>query len=100
MQPKANIIALAQLHISAPKERFFTKSKPVATFPEAMIFTCLRIEKPFKASSTKANASRKGIPTELENSNGAAPVPPSPPSTVIKSGLIPVFTIALQIDKN
>jgi hypothetical protein len=30
-----------------------------------------------------------GNPTEFENSGGAAPVPPSAPSIVMKSGLIP-----------
>jgi len=38
----------------------------------------------------------RGIPMEFVYSNGAAPVPPSPPSTVIKSGLIPVSIIALH----
>ena len=40
------------------------------------------------------------MPRELENSIGAAPVPPSPPSTVIKSGFIPVDTIALHTFSN
>ncbi len=55
---------------------------------------------PTKASWTKASPSLYGVPTELENSNGAAPVPPSAPSTAIKSGFIPVFIMALQMAKN
>ncbi len=34
------------------------------------------------------------------NSIGAAPVPPSPPSTTMKSGTTPVSSIALQMPKN
>jgi hypothetical protein len=34
------------------------------------------------------------------NSSGAAPVPPSVPSTTTKSGQMPVSTIALQIARN
>jgi len=55
---------------------------------------------PINARFTKTNASRIGVPTELIISVGAAPVPPSPPSTVIKSGVMPVSIIALQIAKN
>lgn len=40
------------------------------------------------------------MPKRLVNSTGAAPVPPSAPSTVIKSGVIPVINIALQMAKN
>ena len=49
---------------------------------------------------TKTNASLIGVPTEFVISVGAAPVPPSPPSTVIKSGVIPVSIIALQMARN
>ena len=38
---------------------------------------------PTSALCTKAKASINGVPTSLINSNGAAPVPPSAPSTVI-----------------
>ena len=34
------------------------------------------------------------------NSSGAAPVPPSLPSTTMKSGVIPVFNIALTTARN
>ena len=88
IQPNDSIMDLAALHISAPSEKFFTKSNPVCTLPEAIIFICFFKPNPFSASYTNAKPSRNGIPTELLNSNGAAPVPPSPPSTVIKSGII------------
>ena len=51
---------------------------------------------PRRVSIAKESPSFKGIPKELENSIGAAPVPPSPPSIVMKSGLIPSETIALH----
>ncbi len=38
-----------------------------------------------------------GIPTWSEYSTGAAPVPPSAPSMVMKSGVIPSSSIALQM---
>ena len=41
---------------------------------------------PLSMLATNARPSNNGIPTKFENSGGAAPVPPSPPSTVIKSG--------------
>ena len=41
-----------------------------------------------------------GMPTELVNSTGAAPVPPSAPSTVMKSGWMPVASMALQMARN
>ena len=40
------------------------------------------------------------MPTLFENSAGAAPVPPSAPSTVMKSGNIFCSTIAATIDEN
>ena len=40
------------------------------------------------------------MPKRLLNSTGAAPVPPSAPSTVMKSGVMPVSSIALHSPKN
>ena len=65
-------------------------------FPEAIILILSRSPNPTRQSSTKANASRNGKPMLFEYSNGAAPVPPSPPSTVIKSGVIPDCFMALH----
>ena len=41
-----------------------------------------------------------GIPTRLANSSGAEPVPPSFPSTTMKSGVMPVSSIALTMHMN
>ena len=55
--------------------------------PQIILISFL-MPNPISVSDTKASASRKGIPTEFVCSSGAAPVPPSPPSTVMKSGYI------------
>lgn len=52
---------------------------------------------PLNLFTAKASPSRKGVPILFKNSIRAAPVPHSPPSIVIKSGLIPVLMIALQM---
>jgi hypothetical protein len=36
MQPRANIMARAELHTSAPSAMFWTSEKPVRDFPDAM----------------------------------------------------------------
>ncbi len=41
-----------------------------------------------------------GMPTVSANSSGAAPVPPSAPSTVMKSGIMRVVRILAQISVN
>ena len=61
---------------------------------------CFLISNPFKQSETNESPSLKGIPIELEYSNGAAPVPPSPPSTAMKSGKNCYIIIALHIAIN
>lgn len=49
------------------------------TLPLAMIFTRSRRPAPVSRSSTSTSPSTRGVPTEFENSGGAAPVPPSDP---------------------
>ena len=56
------------------------------------------VKDPTKALSTKTSASFKGQPIWSVNSAGAAPVPPSAPSTVIKSIYFFSFTIAFIIE--
>ena len=51
---------------------------------------------PISALRTKTSPSRIGMPRWSANSSGAAPVPPSLPSTTMKSGRMPVSSIALQ----
>jgi hypothetical protein len=46
---------------------------------------------------TSSSPSCSGAPTWSVNSSGAAPVPPSAPSTTMKSGTMPVSSIALQM---
>ena len=98
--PAAIIIARAELHISAPNAMFVSISKPLVTFPLQIIFILSRTLMPTNALWTKTNPASKGVPIKLVYSTGAAPVPPSAPSTVIKSGKILVFTIALHMAKN
>ena len=100
MQPRASIMPRAELAMSAPRARARIRWKPVRILPEAPMRMSFFRSKPNSASTTKARPSLSGKPTELEYSIGAAPVPPSPPSTVMKSGLMPVSTIALQMAKN
>ena len=100
MQPTANIMTLATLHMSAPNAILVTMSKPVAICPLAMSRILSRSLIPKRQLCTNTIASLSGVPKLLLNSRGAAPVPPSAPSTVMKSGVIPVANIALQIPMN
>ncbi len=69
-------------------------------FPETPILTLsLRLD-PTKALSTKTIASLSGDPRWSVNSAGAAPVPPSAPSIVIKSTYSFLKNIVLTIDTN
>jgi len=95
MHPNAKSMARAELHTSAPMARVRTTENPVNTFPAAMIFTWSLSPAPFRSPCARVRASAIGIPTEFENSGGAAPVPPSAPSMVMKSGAMPVVSIAL-----
>mmetsp|Transcript_22206 Transcript_22206/g.75406 ORF Transcript_22206/g.75406 Transcript_22206/m.75406 type:complete len:252 (+) Transcript_22206:302-1057(+) len=100
MHPSAKSMARAELHTSAPSASVLTTEKPVSTLPEAMTFTWSRSPAPLSVACTSVSPSDSGVPTELLNSGGAAPVPPSAPSTVMKSGVIPVLVIALTISTN
>ncbi len=71
-------------------------SDPVATLPDAPIFTCGRSPTPTSALCTVIRPSVSGVPTWSSYSSGAAPVPPSEPSTITKSGAVPSSSIALQ----
>ena len=74
--------------------------KPEVIFPAAMILTRSRKSMPVMALWANTRPSVSGEPSRFENSTGAAPVPPSPPSTAMKSGWRPVSTMALQIARN
>ena len=72
-------------------------SEPAATLPAAPIRTRSRSPVPTSALCTISRPSVSGVPTWSSYSSGAAPVPPSEPSTMTKSGLVPSASIALQI---
>ena len=89
MHPSAKSIARAALHVSAPSASVRTRLKPVRIFPAATTRTRSRRPAPVRIACTSVRPSAMGMPTLLENSGGAAPVPPSAPSTVTKSGTTP-----------
>ncbi len=100
MQPSANIIARAALQVSAPSASVRTTPKPVRILPAATTRTRSRSPAPRSTPCTSASPSSMGAPTELLNSGGAAPVPPSAPSTVMKSGVMSSSTMARTIAQN
>src|ERR1700726_880180 len=75
----------AELHQSAPIAIARAMSKAVAIFPAAPMRMRSRALMPINALWTKLTPSRIGMPIWSMNSSGAAPVPPSLPSTTIKS---------------
>ena len=86
--------------MSAPRATLVAIEKPLFTLPDAMTLMRSRRSAATSALWTNDSPSLSGVPTESENSSGAAPVPPSPPSTVMKSGVIPVCIIAFTMPKN
>ena len=64
--------------------------------PLAPIFILSLRPAPISALCTNLRASSRGRPTWLVNSCGAAPVPPSPPSMTMKSGVTLVSIIAFN----
>ena len=56
------------------------------SLPLAPIFIRWRTPAPTSVFCTSISPSTSGVPSESENSSGAAPVPPSAPSTTMKSG--------------
>ena len=97
MQPVAIIIARADMVKSAPWMRRLTMSEPVATLPAAPIFTMWRRPVPTSALWTSMRPSVSGVPMWSEYSSGAAPVPPSEPSTMMKSGAMRSSHMALHM---
>ena len=79
-------MARAALQTSAPCASTFTSEKPLTMRPDAMMRTRSRTPAPASRLRQIQSPSASGMPTLFENSGGAAPVPPSPPSTVTKSG--------------
>ena len=94
MQPIENINGLAILTQSAPNAQTCAISKAEITFPDAPILTLSLKFAPTNALSTNTIASLRGHPMWSVNSTGAAPVPPSAPSTVIKSTYFFVLSLS------
>ena len=86
MQPSANMKPRAELHQSAPSAMTQAMSNALMILPAAPILMRSRALMPISALCTKFNPSRIGMPRWSVNSSGAAPVPPSLPSTTMKSG--------------
>ena len=90
MKPRAEVIK------SVPTHKAHAISVGVINFPE--LITLILSRKPYSInlSISFGKLSRKGNPTSSINDIGAAPVPPSALSSVIKSGAcsMPRFLIA------
>jgi len=72
-------------------------SNALTTLPAQPSLTCGRRFRPTSVLCTSSRPSCSGAPTWSVNSSGAAPVPPSAPSTTMKSGVMPVSSIAFAI---
>ncbi len=72
----------------------------MAILPLAPIRIRSRRPAPTKALWTVIRPSVSGVPMWSANSSGAAPVPPSAPSTMMKSGAVPSSIIALHTARN
>ena len=86
----------AALHQSAPSAIMRAMSNALTTLPAQPNLILLRRFKPVSVLCTNSKPSWSGTPTWSVNSNGAAPVPPSAPSTTMKSGVMPVSIMALH----
>ena len=74
-----------------------TMSEPPATLPEAPILIWSRSPVPTSALCISIRPWVSGMPMWSSKSMGAAPVPPSEPSTTMKSGAVPTARMALQM---
>ena len=100
MQPSANMKPRAALHQSAPSASMRAMSNALTTLPARRSGSRRAGPRPTSVLCTSSRPSRSGTPTWSMNSSGAAPVPPSAPSTTMKSGMMPVSRIALTIAMN
>ena len=90
----------AELAQSAPSASTQAMSNALTILPLVPSRIRSRTPAPTSALCTNSRPSRIGMPTWSANSSGAAPVPPSAPSTTMKSGVMPVSRIALTIAMN
>ncbi|MNG04440.1 hypothetical protein D3C84_875710 [compost metagenome] len=85
---------------SAPMASTLAMSKALMILPLAPILILSRRFRPTRVLCTNSRPSRRGTPMWSVNSRGAAPVPPSLPSTTMKSGRMPVSSMALAMPMN
>ena len=86
MQPNANINPLAEVTKFAPKHNAQATSAGVTNLPDEITFTLSYNPYCLSLLTKIGKLSFKGKPISSSNGIGAAPVPPSALSTVIKSG--------------
>ena len=86
MQPTLIIIPLAIFTKSAPKPNAMAILSGVMSLPDANILILSLTPYFSNIPETMGSAVSKGNPTPSSSSWKVAPVPPSPPSTVIKLG--------------
>ena len=96
----ANMKPRAELAQSAPVARTLAISKALTILPLAPTLILSRRLRPTRVLWTNSRPSRSGTPIWSVNSSGAAPVPPSLPSTTMKSGRMPVSSMALAMPMN
>ncbi|MOA12179.1 hypothetical protein D3C78_1321520 [compost metagenome] len=96
----ANMKPRAELAQSAPMASTLAMSKALTILPLAPRRILSRRLRPTRVLCTNSRPSRSGTPMWSVNSTGAAPVPPSLPSTTMKSGRMPVLSIALAMAMN
>ena len=97
IHPTANIKPRAELTQSAPSAMVLEISKALMILPLAPTLICSLSPAPTKVLCTNNKPSRNGVPMWSISSMGAAPVPPSAPSTTIKSGTIFVSSMAFTM---
>ena len=83
MQPSAIMKPRPELHQSAPSANMRARSNELITLPAAPILTRSRRPAPISVLCTRCRPSCTGAPMWSANSIGAAPVPPSAPSTTM-----------------
>ncbi|MNE41572.1 hypothetical protein D3C80_1356510 [compost metagenome] len=96
----ANMKPRAELTQSAPMASTLAMSKALTILPAAPMRMLERRFRPTRVLCTNIRPSRIGTPMLSLNSRGAAPVPPSLPSTTMKSGVMPVASMALAMPMN
>jgi hypothetical protein len=88
MQPSANMKPRAEVTKSAPAASAQAISPGFTSLPLATMRMRSLSPISLRKSTSRGSASRIDMPTRSINGMGEAPVPPSPPSSVMKSGAL------------